>query len=73
MNALINFLIDNLILDFQGDLSMDEICDFLRATTKAAMRSGCAGKLVEDRTTSQMMLTLADCLKNICAPGSTRT
>ncbi|HND09189.1 MAG TPA: hypothetical protein PKI49_06065 [Pseudomonadota bacterium] len=68
MNALINYLIDNLILDFQGDLSMDEIRDFLR-DDKSRDAERLRGKLVEDRTTSQMMLTLADCLKEHLRTG----
>jgi hypothetical protein len=68
VNALINYLIDNLILDFQGDLSMDEIRDFLR-DDKSRDAERLRGKLVEDRTTSQMMLTLADCLKEHLRTG----
>lgn len=68
MNSLINYLIDNLILDFQGDLSMDEVRDFLR-DDKSRDAERLRSKLVEDRTTSQMMLTLADCLKEHLRTG----
>ena len=68
MNALINYLIDNLMLDFQGDLTMDMVRDFLRNDESRDARS-LLTRLSEDRGTSDMMITLADCLKEYIRTG----
>ncbi len=62
MNALINYLLDNLMLDFQGDLSVDMVRDFLR-DDKSRDADSLRSKIIEYRSTTEMMITLADCLK----------
>jgi hypothetical protein len=68
VKQLIQYLLENLILDFQGDLTLDMVRDFLR---DADSREGRAllGKLVEDRGVSDMMITLADCLQDYLRSG----
>ncbi|HMU41102.1 MAG TPA: hypothetical protein PKE31_19000 [Pseudomonadota bacterium] len=68
MNALINYLLDNLMLDFQGDLSMDLVRDFLR-DDRSRDAEQLRAKLLETRSTSEMMITLADCLKEHVRTG----
>ena len=68
MNALINHLLDNLMLDFQGDLTMDMVRDFLRNDESRDARA-LLTRLSEDRGTSDMMITLADCLKEYIRTG----
>jgi hypothetical protein len=68
VNALINHLLDNLMLDFQGDLTMDMVRDFLRNDESRDARS-LLTRLSEDRGTSDMMITLADCLKEYIRTG----
>ncbi len=63
MQRLIAYLLENLILDFQGDLTLDEVRDYLRDDNSAEARALLA-KLVEDRGVSDMMITLADCLQD---------
>lgn len=65
---LINYLIDNLILDFQGDLSLDNVREYLRYDESRDARA-LLSKLVEDRGVSDMMITLADCLKDYLRTG----
>ena len=68
MKALIAYLLDHLILDFQGDLTLDMVRDFLREDDSREARALLA-KLVEDRGVSDMMITLADCLQDNLKSG----
>ncbi len=68
MKQLIQYLLENLILDFQGDLTLDMVRDFLRDDESREGRALLA-KLVEDRGVSDMMITLADCLQDYLRTG----
>lgn len=68
MKQLIQYLLENLILDFQGDLTLDMVRDFLRDDDSREARALLA-KLVEDRGVSDMMITLADCLQDYLRTG----
>jgi hypothetical protein len=70
VNALINYLLENLMLDFQGDLTIEMVRDFLRHDESRDARS-LLTRLAEDRSTSDMMITLADCLKENLRTGIT--
>lgn len=61
MKRLIAYLRDNLILDFQGDLSLDKVRELLGDDDSRDARTLLA-RLVEDRGVDEMMLVLADCL-----------
>ena len=68
MKQLIGYLLEHLILDFQGDLTLDQVRDFLRDDDSREGRALLA-KLVEDRGVSDMMITLADCLQDYLRSG----
>jgi hypothetical protein len=68
VKQLIQYLLENLILDFQGDLTLDMVRDFLRDDDSREGRA-LLGKLVEDRGVSDMMITLADCLQDYLRSG----
>lgn len=68
MKQLIAYLLDNMILDFQGDLTLDMVRNFLREDDSREARALLA-KLVEDRGVSDMMITLADCLQDYLRTG----
>ena len=68
MKQLIQYLLENLILDFQGDLTLDMVRDFLRDDDSREGRA-LMSKLVEDRGVSDMMITLADCLQDYLRSG----
>lgn len=68
MKQLIQYLLENLILDFQGDLTLEMVRDFLRDDESREGRA-LLGKLVEDRGVSDMMITLADCLQDYLKSG----
>ncbi len=61
MNRLIAYLREQLILDFQGDLTIEMVRDFLRDDDSRESRQLLA-KLVEDRGVNDMMIVMADCL-----------
>jgi hypothetical protein len=68
VKQLIAYLLDNVILDFQGNLTLDMVRDFLRDDDSREGRALLA-KLVEDRGVSDMMITLADCLQEYLRTG----
>ncbi len=70
MKQLIAYLLENIILDFQGDLTLDMVRDFLREDDSREGRALLA-KLVEDGGVSDMMITLADCLQDYIRTGIT--
>lgn len=61
MNQLIAYLRQNVILDFQGDLDIETIREWLKDDESREARQLLA-KLVEDGGISEMVLVLADCL-----------
>lgn len=61
MNKLIAYLRENVILDFQGDLTIEMVREFLREDDSRDARA-VLNKLVEERGVEEMMLVLADCL-----------
>ena len=68
MKQLIAYLLENMILDFQGDMTLDVVRNFLRDDDSREGRALLA-KLVEDRGVSDMMITLADCLQEYLRTG----
>ena len=61
VNRLIQYLRENLILDFGGDLSLEKVRELLAGDDSRDARTLLA-KLVADRSVEDMMLVLADCL-----------
>jgi hypothetical protein len=68
VKQLIAYLLDNMILDFQGNLTLDMVREFLRDDDSRESRA-LLSKLVEDRGVSDMMITLADCLQDTIKTG----
>lgn len=68
MNQLVAYLLENLILDFQGDLTLDMVRDFLREDESREAKNLLA-KLVEDGGVSDMMICIADCLREQLSQG----
>lgn len=61
VNRLIEYLRQNLMIDFQGDLSVAKVRDLL-AGDESRDAKALLSKLVADRKVEDMMLVLADCL-----------
>ncbi len=62
MKELIKYLLDNLYIDFQGDITLETVREFLREDDGREARQ-LLTKLIEEKGVDDMLLTLADCLK----------
>ncbi len=70
MKELIRYLIDNMYLDFQGDISLDTVRGFLREDDTREARQ-LLSKIIEEKGIDDLLITLADCLKEHIATGIT--
>ena len=61
MNRLIDYLRQNLMIDFQGDLSVAMVRELLAGDDSRDAKTLMA-KLVAEKSVEDMMLVLADCL-----------
>ena len=61
VNRLIDYLRQNLMIDFQGDLSVAKVRELLAGDDSRDAKALLA-KLVADRKVEDMILVLADCL-----------
>ena len=68
MDKLVAYLVDNLMLDFEGDLTLDMVRDFLREDDSREAKA-VLGKLVEDGNVSDMLICVADCLRDYVSTG----
>jgi hypothetical protein len=68
VKQLIAYLLENLILDFQGDLTLEMVRDYLKSDDSREARA-LLSKLVEERGVNDFMLTLADVLKDYVRTG----
>ena len=68
MNRLIAHLLENLILDFQGELDLEMVRDMLKGDESKDAKAVYA-KVVADGGVSDMMVVLADCLKDYIKQG----
>ena len=68
MKRLIAYLRENMILDFQGDLTHEMLRDFLRDDDSREARALLA-RLVKDGGVEDMIVTLADCLQDYLRTG----
>lgn len=68
MNELIRYLMENMYIDFQGDISIESVRNFLKADDTRESRA-LLNKLVEDKGVEDMLIALADCLKDNIRTG----
>ena len=62
MKELIKYLFDHLVIDFQGEISLETVRGFLREDDGREARQLLA-KLIEEKGVDDMLITLADCLQ----------
>ena len=62
MQELVQFLLKNLYLDFQGDITMEQIRQFLRQDDSREARRVLA-RILDEKGVDDLLLTLADCLR----------
>ena len=72
MKELVRYLIENLYLDFQGDISVEQVRGFLREDDSREARQ-LLSKIIEEKGIDDLLITLADCLKEHISSGVTET
>ncbi|MCS6798592.1 MAG: hypothetical protein NZ898_08680 [Myxococcota bacterium] len=70
MRELARFLLQNLCVDFEGGITIEQVRQFLREDDSREARA-LLNKLIEDRGIEDMLVTVADCLKDYIATGIT--
>lgn len=68
MKELVRYLLENMYIDFQGEISLETVRGFLRDDDGKDARQLLA-KLIEDKGVDEMLITLADCLKEHLGTG----
>ena len=63
MKELVRYLFENLYFDFQGDISVDKVRDFLREDDSREARQ-LLSKIIEEKGVDDLLITLADVLKD---------
>ena len=68
MKELVRYLLENMYLDFQGEITLDTVRGFLREDDGREARQ-LLSKLMEEKGVDDMLITLADCLKEHIQSG----
>jgi len=68
MKELVRYLLDNMYLDFQGEISLDQVRQLLKNDESKEAKS-LLTKLVADNGVDDLLITLADCLKDNIRTG----
>jgi hypothetical protein len=70
MKELVRYLLENMYVDFQGEISIDQVRGFLRSDDSREARQ-LLQKLIEDKGIDELLITLADVLKEHIRTGIT--
>lgn len=68
MKELVRYLLENLYLDFQGEISVEKVRSCLREDDSREARA-LLSKIIEEKGVDDLLLTLADCLKEHIRSG----
>ena len=68
MKELARFLLQNAQIDFSGDITIEQVRHFLREDDSREARALLA-KLIEDKGVDDMLVTIADVLKEYLPDG----
>lgn len=68
MKELIKYLLDNMQLDFRGEISLEQVRALLREDDGRDARQ-LLSKLIEEKGVDDMLITLADCLREHLESG----
>lgn len=68
MKELVQYLLENMYIDFQGDISLETVRSFLREDDSPEARA-LLKKIIEDNGVDELLITLADCLKEALSTG----
>jgi hypothetical protein len=68
VRELVRYLLENAYIDFQGDLSTEQVREFLRDDETREARA-LLTKLIDDKGVDDLLITIADCLKDHIRSG----
>ena len=68
MKELIRYLLENMYLDFQGEISLDTVRQYLRGDDSREAKQ-LLQKLIEDKGVDELLIALADVLKDHIRTG----
>lgn len=68
MKELVRYLLENMYVDFQGEISLDQVRQFLRGDDSRESKQ-LLQKLIEDKGVDDLLITLADVLKEHVRTG----
>lgn len=68
MKELARYLLSNLQLDFSGNITIEQVRQFLREDDSREARV-LLSKLIEDKGVEDLLVVVADCLKDYIAVG----
>ena len=68
MKELVWYLVENMYVDFQGEISLDQVRQFLRGDDSREAKA-LLQKLIEDKGVDDLLITLADVLKEHIRTG----
>jgi hypothetical protein len=68
VKELVRYLLENMYLDFQGDISVEKVRGFLREDDSREARA-LLSKIIEEKGVDELLITLADCLKDHIRTG----
>ena len=68
VNELARYLLEHAIIDFDADITIEQVRQFLREEDSREARL-LLSKLIEDKGINDLMVTVADCLKEHIRSG----
>lgn len=68
MRELARYLLENAYIDFQGGITIEQVRQFLREDDSREARA-LLSKLIEDKGVDEMLVTVADVLKEYIGTG----
>lgn len=70
MKELVRYLLENMYVDFQGEISLDQVRQYLRGDDSREAKA-MLQKLIEDKGVDDLLIALADVLKEHVKTGIT--
>jgi hypothetical protein len=70
VRELVRYLLENAYIDFRGEISMEKVRESLREDDSREARS-LLSKLIDDKGVDDLLITIADCLKDHIRVGIT--
>jgi len=68
VNELAKYLLENVQIDFQGNITVEEIREYLRKDETPESRA-LLSKIIEDKGIDDLLIVLADCLVEFIGDG----